>query len=142
VISLYPDTRIFKAALWDYLSLNSGLTESINFSQQHPKKSSEIQNGKTRIVLTPTNNYGFGEKLTRHISAPTIRFTAYATREASCDDSIQKLIEVLESWTPDRFQMIDQHLQFINPDQRIESLFNEDINLYFGSITYKFHLSR
>lgn len=139
---LYPDTRVFKVALWKFLTTNLSLKEFINFSQQHPKTSTDIENGKTRIVLTPTGNAGFGDKLTRTIAAPTIRFTGYATQESSCDNTIQKLIEALENWSPEKLEMQDQALQFIAPEQRIECLFNEQINLYFGSVVYKFHLSR
>ena len=139
---LYPDTRVFKVALWKFLTSNLSLKEIINFSQQHPKTSTDIENGKTRIVLTPTGNAGFGDKLTRTIAAPTIRFTGYATQESSCDNAIQELIEALENWSPSLFEMTDQVLQFIAPEQRIECLFNEQINLYFGSVIYKFHLSR
>ena len=141
-VLLYPDTRIFKAALWNYLKNNSVLTPIVNLSQDHPKTANDIQNGKSRIVISPASNPGVGQYLTRQISSPTIRFTAYAVREASCDNAIHQLINVLESWLPSDFPMENQSLQFVNAEQRIESLFNDAINLYFASVLYKFHLSR
>jgi hypothetical protein len=139
---LYPDTRVFKVALWEYLKKSTVLTPIVNLSQDHPKTANDIQNGKSRIVLSPAGNPGVGQYLTRNISSPTIRFTAYAVREASCDNAIHQLINVLESWLPADFQMEEQSLQFICVEQRIESLFNDAINLYFASVLYKFHLTR
>lgn len=138
----YPETRLFKVALWNYLKNSAELTPIVNLSQDHPKAANDIQNGKCRIVLSPANNPGVGRYITRNISSPTIRFTAYAVKEASCDNALNKLMTVLESWQPADFLMESQHLQFASAEQLIESLFNDAINLYFASITYKFYLSR
>lgn len=139
---LYPDTRLFKVALWNYLKSSTVLAPIVNLSQDHPKTAADIQNGKSRIVLSPASNPGIGQYLTRHISSPTIRFTAYAVRESSCDNAIHLLTNVLEGWKPSDFTMENQSLQFVCPEQRIESLFNDAINLYFASVLYKFHLTR
>ena len=139
---LYPDTRLFKVALWNYLKGSNALTPIVNISQDHPKNASDIQSGKSRIVLTPVNDSGVGKYLTRSLCEPTMRFTAYSVKESSCDNAIQQLMYVLESWQPSDFAMVDQYLQFIAPGSKIETLYNDSINLYFASITYKFYLRR
>lgn len=138
----YPDTRIFKAALWNYLKSRAEMATTINFSQDHPKTANDIQNGKSRIVLSPAGNPEKGKFITQILSEPNIRFTAYSVREASCDNAILMLSNALESWLPQDFVMEDQRLQFLKIINCMETLFNDGINLYFASITYKFYLSR
>lgn len=138
----YPDTRIFKASLWSYLKSRVELTNLVTFSQDHPKTSNDIQDGKSRIVLSPSGNPSKGKYLTQTLSDPHIRFTAYSVREASCDNAIFQLQNALESWLPQDFLMEGQRLQFLNIANAIEALYNDAINLYFASITYKFYLSR
>lgn len=141
-VLLYPDTRLFKVALWNYLKSSTDLQPIVNLSQDHPKNANDIQNGKSRIVISPANNSGIGRYVTRNISEPTIRFTAYATKESWCDNALHQLMNVLEVWTPQDFIMLDQVLNFINAEQKVETLFNDAINLYFSSVMYKFYLSR
>lgn len=137
----YPDTRIFKAALWNYLKTRSELAGIANISQDHPKTANDIQDGKSRIVISPAGNPK-GRYLTRSLSEPSIRFTAYSVKEASCDNAIFQLQNVLESWLPQDFLMEGQRLQFLNIVNCIETLYNDAINLYFASAIYKFYLSR
>ncbi len=139
---MYPDTRIFKKALWDYLKTSTVLSPIVNLSEDHPKASSDIQNGKSRIVLSTGSNPDVGRYVTRSLASPTIRFTAYSTKGSTCDNALQQLMNVLESWTSSDFLMIDQRLNFLDADQKIDSLFNDAINLHFASVLYKFYLSR
>lgn len=137
----YPDTRIFKAVLWTYLKTRAELAGIVNISQDHPKTANDIQDGKSRIVLSPAGNPK-GRYLTRSLSEPSIRFTAYSVNEASCDNAIFQLQNALESWLPENFLMEGQRLQFLNIANCIETLYSDAINLYFASVIYKFYLSR
>lgn len=139
---MYPDTRIFKKALWDYLKGSTILTPIVNLSEDHPKSANDIQNGKSRIVLSSGSNPDVGRYVTRSLASPTIRFTSYSVKGASCDHALQQLMNVLEVASSSDFPMEAQYLSFLDADQKVDPLFNDAINLYFASIVYKFYLSR
>jgi len=137
----YPSTLKLMQALYSFLSTHVDLALVCDVQPTHPRLSSDLPQGKGRIVLSEIRDELKGKWVSQKESRPHIQIACYGVTEAKSRQVQELVCGVLESRKITDLSMAGQLVQYTQLDQWFPPKFSETAALHLSAVVYCFYLS-
>ena len=136
---VYPSLQSLEIQLFDYLSNNSEVNDLADVSSVHPDRT--FEDGESgRVVIRTITDEIVGEILSRSYIEPQIQISCWDIDYPRSRRLEEKVMEVMEAWTSNDFQMANQKLILTTLRSRNVGFYSKT-SLFVSELIYSFSLS-